>query len=47
MKYTGIRRGEYAVTPRMQLAGVDPATGTATAVSDSRSDRGSLAVSGR
>jgi gamma-glutamyltranspeptidase/glutathione hydrolase len=45
--FTLDRRGEYAVTPRMQLAGIDPATGTATAVSDSRSDRGSLAASGR
>jgi gamma-glutamyltranspeptidase/glutathione hydrolase len=43
--YTLDQRGEYAVTPRMQLAGM-AATGkrVATAVSDSRSDRGSLAV---
>jgi gamma-glutamyltranspeptidase / glutathione hydrolase len=43
--YTLTRQGEYGVVPRMQLAGLapDPA-GLATAVSDSRSDRGSLAV---
>jgi gamma-glutamyltranspeptidase/glutathione hydrolase len=37
-------RGEYAVTPRMQLAGMAPAGRVSTAVSDSRSDRASLAV---
>jgi gamma-glutamyltranspeptidase/glutathione hydrolase len=38
-------QGEYGVTPRMQLAGLAPGpAGLATAVSDSRSDRGSLAV---
>jgi gamma-glutamyltranspeptidase/glutathione hydrolase len=38
-------QGEYGVTPRMQLAGLAPGpAGIATAVSDSRSDRGSLAV---
>jgi gamma-glutamyltranspeptidase/glutathione hydrolase len=37
--------GEYGVAPRMQLAGLAPGpAGLATAVSDSRSDRGSLAV---
>jgi gamma-glutamyltranspeptidase / glutathione hydrolase len=37
--------GEYGPVPRMQLAGVAPGpAGLATAVSDSRSDRGSLAV---
>ncbi|HMJ36786.1 MAG TPA: gamma-glutamyltransferase [Baekduia sp.] len=42
--YTLDARGEYAVTPRMQLAGMAPADRVSTAVSDSRSDRGSLAV---
>jgi gamma-glutamyltranspeptidase/glutathione hydrolase len=43
--YTLDARGEYAVTPRMQLAGMAPAgKRVATAVSDSRSDRASLAV---
>ena len=43
--YTLARQGEYGPTPRMQLAGLAPgAAGLATAVSDSRSDRGSLAV---
>jgi gamma-glutamyltranspeptidase/glutathione hydrolase len=37
------REGEYGPRPRVQLAGVDPRTGLRTAVSDSRSDRGSLA----
>jgi gamma-glutamyltranspeptidase/glutathione hydrolase len=37
------RKGEYDNRPRMQLAGVSP-SGLATAVSDSRSDQGSLAV---
>jgi gamma-glutamyltranspeptidase/glutathione hydrolase len=43
--YTLDARGEYAVTPRMQLAGT-AASGrrVSTAVSDSRSDRASLAV---
>jgi gamma-glutamyltranspeptidase/glutathione hydrolase len=38
-----VREGEYGPRPRVQLAGIDPATGVRTAVSDSRSDRGSLA----
>jgi gamma-glutamyltranspeptidase/glutathione hydrolase len=43
--YTLDARGEYAVTPRMQLAGMAPAgKRVATGVSDSRSDRASLAV---
>ncbi|HWH95712.1 MAG TPA: gamma-glutamyltransferase [Baekduia sp.] len=43
--YTLVRQGEYGVVPRMQLAGLAPGpAGLATAVSDSRSDRGSLAV---
>lgn len=43
--YTLSPQGEYGVTPRMQLAGLAPGpAGLATAVSDSRSDRGSLAV---
>jgi gamma-glutamyltranspeptidase/glutathione hydrolase len=43
--YTLSPQGEYGVTPRMQLAGLAPGpSGLATAVSDSRSDRGSLAV---
>jgi gamma-glutamyltranspeptidase/glutathione hydrolase len=42
--YTLDARGEYGVTPRMQLAGVAPGGRVATAVSDSRSDRASLAV---
>jgi gamma-glutamyltranspeptidase / glutathione hydrolase len=43
--YTLTRSGEYGVVPRMQLAGLPPGpSGLATAVSDSRSDRGSLAV---
>ena len=38
-------QGEYGPTPRMQLAGLAPGpAGLATAVSDSRSDRGALAV---
>jgi gamma-glutamyltranspeptidase/glutathione hydrolase len=40
--YTLSRMGEYAIRPRVQLAGTDPATGLNTAVSDSRSDQGSL-----
>jgi gamma-glutamyltranspeptidase / glutathione hydrolase len=36
------REGEYGPRPRVQLAGIDPRTGVRTAVSDSRSDRGSL-----
>jgi gamma-glutamyltranspeptidase/glutathione hydrolase len=43
--YTLTRQGEYGPVPRMQLAGLAPgAAGLATAVSDSRSDRASLAV---
>jgi gamma-glutamyltranspeptidase / glutathione hydrolase len=43
--YTLTRTGEYGPVPRMQLAGLAPGpSGLATAVSDSRSDRGSLAV---
>jgi gamma-glutamyltranspeptidase/glutathione hydrolase len=43
--YALTRQGEYGVAPRMQLAGMAPGpAGLATAVSDSRSDRGSLAV---
>jgi gamma-glutamyltranspeptidase/glutathione hydrolase len=43
--YTLSPQGEYGVAPRMQLAGLAPGpAGLATAVSDSRSDRGSLAV---
>jgi gamma-glutamyltranspeptidase/glutathione hydrolase len=43
--YTLSRSGEYGPVPRMQLAGLSPGpSGLATAVSDSRSDRGSLAV---
>jgi gamma-glutamyltranspeptidase / glutathione hydrolase len=36
-------KGEYNIRPRVQLAGIDPLTGLRTAVSDSRSDQGSLA----
>ena len=43
--YTLSKSGEYGAVPRMQLAGVAPGpAGLATAVSDSRSDRGALAV---
>jgi gamma-glutamyltranspeptidase/glutathione hydrolase len=43
--YTLSKTGEYGPVPRMQLAGLAPGpSGLATAVSDSRSDRGSLAV---
>jgi gamma-glutamyltranspeptidase/glutathione hydrolase len=43
--YTLAPQGEYGPTPRMQLAGLAPGpAGLATAVSDSRSDHGSLAV---
>jgi gamma-glutamyltranspeptidase/glutathione hydrolase len=43
--YTLSKSGEYGPVPRMQLAGLFPGpSGLATAVSDSRSDRGSLAV---
>jgi gamma-glutamyltranspeptidase/glutathione hydrolase len=42
--YTLDARGEYAVTPRMQLAGMAVTGRVSTAVSDSRSDRASLAV---
>jgi gamma-glutamyltranspeptidase / glutathione hydrolase len=41
--YTLNRKGEYNIRPRVQLAGIDPLTGLRTAVSDSRSDQGSLA----
>jgi gamma-glutamyltranspeptidase / glutathione hydrolase len=41
--YTLSRKGEYNIRPRVQLAGIDPPTGLRTAVSDSRSDQGSLA----
>jgi gamma-glutamyltranspeptidase/glutathione hydrolase len=41
--YTLVRQGEYAIRPRVQLAGIDPLTELRTAVSDSRSDQGSLA----
>jgi gamma-glutamyltranspeptidase / glutathione hydrolase len=40
--YTLRPLGEYGIRPRVQLAGIDPATGLRTAVSDSRSDQGSL-----
>ncbi|MDX6655744.1 MAG: gamma-glutamyltranspeptidase / glutathione hydrolase [Solirubrobacteraceae bacterium] len=43
MGYTLVRQGEYAIRPRVQLAGIDPLTRLRTAVSDSRSDQGSLA----
>ena len=43
MGYTLNRKGEYNIRPRVQLAGIDPRTGLRTAVSDSRSDQGSLA----
>jgi gamma-glutamyltranspeptidase / glutathione hydrolase len=43
--YKLTRQGEYGVVPRMQLAGLAPGpAGLATAVSDSRSDQGALAV---
>jgi gamma-glutamyltranspeptidase/glutathione hydrolase len=42
--YTLDRQGEYFALPRVQLAGIDPLSERPTAVSDSRSDRGSLAV---
>src|SRR3954453_14126701 len=41
--YTLSRKGEYNIRPRVQLAGIDPLSGLRTAVSDSRSDQGSLA----
>ena len=40
--YTLSRKGEYNIRPRVQLAGIDPLSGLRTAVSDSRSDQGSL-----
>jgi gamma-glutamyltranspeptidase/glutathione hydrolase len=40
--HTLVREGEYGPRPRIQLAGVDVQTGLRSAVSDSRSDRGSL-----
>jgi gamma-glutamyltranspeptidase / glutathione hydrolase len=39
--------GEYGPRPRVQLAGIDPRTRVRTAVSDSRSDRGSVAERAR
>ena len=44
----GIGRSDAALkerflSPRVQLAGIDPVSGLRTAVSDSRSDQGSLA----
>jgi gamma-glutamyltranspeptidase/glutathione hydrolase len=42
-----VREGEYGPRPRVQLAGVDLQTRRKVAVSDSRSDRGSLAERGR
>jgi gamma-glutamyltranspeptidase / glutathione hydrolase len=44
--HTLVREGEYGVRPRIQLAGVDLATRDKVAVSDSRSDQGSLAQRG-
>jgi gamma-glutamyltranspeptidase/glutathione hydrolase len=41
--HTLVPEGEYGPRPRIQLAGVDRDTGLRVAVSDSRSDRGSLA----
>ncbi|MEA2318182.1 MAG: gamma-glutamyltranspeptidase / glutathione hydrolase [Solirubrobacteraceae bacterium] len=38
-----VREGEYGPRPRVQLAGIDRSTGRRVAVSDSRSDQGSLA----
>jgi gamma-glutamyltranspeptidase/glutathione hydrolase len=40
--HTLVREGEYGPRPRVQLAGTDPVSGVRAAVSDSRSDRGSL-----
>lgn len=37
------RLGEYAVRPRMQLAGIEPRTGRRAAVSDARSDQAAVA----
>jgi gamma-glutamyltranspeptidase/glutathione hydrolase len=41
-----VREGEYGPRPRVQLAGVDLETGERIAVSDSRSDQGSLSERG-
>jgi gamma-glutamyltranspeptidase/glutathione hydrolase len=38
-----VREGEYGPRPRVQLAGIDPENRERIAVSDSRSDQGSLA----
>jgi gamma-glutamyltranspeptidase/glutathione hydrolase len=38
-----VREGEYGPRPRVQLAGIDPGNRERIAVSDSRSDQGSLA----
>jgi len=40
--WTLTRLGEYGVRPRIQLAGIEPRSGRAAAVSDSRSDRAAL-----
>jgi gamma-glutamyltranspeptidase/glutathione hydrolase len=45
--HTLVAEGEYGPRPRIQLAGIDRDTGLKVAVSDSRSDRGSLAQRGR
>jgi gamma-glutamyltranspeptidase/glutathione hydrolase len=42
-----VREGEYAPRPRVQLAGIERSTGRKVAVSDSRSDQGSLAERAR
>jgi gamma-glutamyltranspeptidase/glutathione hydrolase len=42
-----VREGEYGPRPRVQLAGIDRRTGRRVAVSDSRSDQGSLAERSR
>jgi gamma-glutamyltranspeptidase/glutathione hydrolase len=42
-----VREGEYGPRPRVQLAGIDRSTGRRVAVSDSRSDQGSLAERAR
>jgi gamma-glutamyltranspeptidase/glutathione hydrolase len=41
--YGIVSLGEYGIRPRLQLAGVDKATGRRVAVSDSRSDHAALA----
>jgi gamma-glutamyltranspeptidase/glutathione hydrolase len=40
--HTLVREGEYGVRPRVQVAGIDLATGDRIAVSDARSDQGSV-----